>query len=193
MTSRLPLDDLRVLDLTVARDRTIGILIGNVVVYLVFTRVWPVSVAARVDTALAALRQQWERLAAEPDLIPQAVQEVLRFEPITPFTARICTDEIEYRGVQFPAGTIVAVCAERGNREDGGEEFDVAAERDSRLLTFGAGAHFCLGINLARAELEEALTFLAPRMRGLAMDGDPELGGVEGIYGVDALPLRWSQ
>ena len=53
-------------DLTVARDRTIGILIGNVVVYLVFTRVWPVSVAARVDTALAALRQQWERLAALP-------------------------------------------------------------------------------------------------------------------------------
>jgi multidrug resistance protein MdtO len=53
-------------DLTVARDRTIGILIGNVIVYLVFTRVWPVSVTARVDTALAALRQQWERVAALP-------------------------------------------------------------------------------------------------------------------------------
>src|SRR6201996_5707300 len=135
---------------------------------------------------------QWERLAAEPDLVPQAVQEVLRFEPITPFTARICTEDIEYRGVQFPAGTIVAVCAERGNREDGGEEFDITAERDTRLLTFGAGTHFCLGANLARAELEEALTFLAPRMPGLTLDGEPELGGVEGIYGVDALPLRWA-
>ncbi|WP_323122910.1 FUSC family protein [Burkholderia alba] len=49
-------------DLTIARDRTIGILLGNVVVYLVFTRMWPVSVAARVDLALAELRGQWARL-----------------------------------------------------------------------------------------------------------------------------------
>jgi cytochrome P450 len=141
----------------------------------------------------AAHPDQWERLAAEPALVPRAVQEVLRFEPITPFTARIVTEAVEYRGVEFPAGTIVAVCAERANREDGGEEFDITAERDARLLTFGAGTHFCLGVNLARAELEEALTFLAPRMPGLALDGDPALGGVEGIYGVDALPLRWSK
>lgn len=50
-------------DLTIARDRTIGILIGNVVVYLIFTRVWPVSVAARVDAGLTALQHQWKRIA----------------------------------------------------------------------------------------------------------------------------------
>ncbi|MFM0313777.1 FUSC family protein [Paraburkholderia nemoris] len=61
-------------DLTVARDRTIGILIGNVVVYLVFTRVWPVTVAARIDAGLAALRQQWERLAALPDAVTRRAQ-----------------------------------------------------------------------------------------------------------------------
>jgi cytochrome P450 len=60
------------------------------------------------------------------------------------------------------------------------------------VLTFSAGAHYCLGVNLARAELEEALAFLAPRMPGLALDGEARLGNIEGIHGVDALPLRWT-
>ena len=154
---------------------------------------------------------QWALLASQPDLVPRAVSEVLRFEPITPFTARLCTEDIEYRDLVFPAGTIVAVCAERANREPTGqdgpgeastgqagtgqdaERFDIMADHADRLLTFGAGPHFCLGSNLARAELEEALAFLAPRMPGLALDGPPALGGVEGIYGIDALPLRWGQ
>ncbi len=141
----------------------------------------------------AARPDQWDALRTDPSLVPSAVEEVLRFEPITPVTARICTQPVEYRGVLFPAGTIVAVCAERGNREQpGGEEFDITAPRDGRLLTFGAGPHFCLGANLARAELEEALTFLAPRMPGLTAAGPAVLGGVEGIYGVESLPLRWT-
>src|SRR5579871_1109639 len=136
---------------------------------------------------------QWALLAADPGLAPRAVDEVLRFEPVTPFTARICLEQITHRGVTFPAGTIVAVCAERANREgDDGERFDITAARDARPLTFGAGAQYCLGSNLARAELEEALAFLAPRARNLALDGPPQLGGVEGIYGIDKLPIIWS-
>jgi cytochrome P450 len=160
-------------------------------------------IAGGVDTTQAQLSQamrlfaahprQWSRLREDPGLAARAVEEVLRAEPITPFTARICTEQTEHRGVTFPAGTIVAICAERANREqDRGEEFDITAERDGRLLTFGAGAHYCLGANLARAELEEALTFLAPRMPDLAPGGPAILGGVEGIYGIDKLPLRWS-
>ncbi len=161
--------------------------------------------AGGVDTTAAqlahALRlfashpEQWQALREWPELVTRAVDEVLRFEPITPFTARICTDELEHRGVIFPAGTIVAVCAERANREAGaGDTFDISAEpAGERVLTFGAGAHFCLGQNLARAELEESLTFLAPRMPGLRPGGAEQLGGVEGIYGIDSLPLVWSE
>jgi cytochrome P450 len=161
------------------------------------------SQLAHAMRLFAAHPDQWALLATHPELIRPAVSEVLRYEPITPFTARICVDQLEHRGVVFPPGTIVAVCAERANRElsadepgpaDGGdgERFDITVSREDRLLTFGAGPHFCLGANLARAELEEALAFLVPRMPGLAPDGPPELGGVEGIYGVVALPLRWS-
>jgi cytochrome P450 len=141
----------------------------------------------------AGRRSQWELLARDPALVPRAVDEVLRFEPVTPFTARICLEQVDYRDVIFPPGTIVAVCAERANREEeDGENFDITASRDTRLLTFGAGTHYCLGANLARAELEEALAFLAPRTPGLALDGLPQLGGVEGVYGIDKLGVTWS-
>jgi cytochrome P450 len=136
---------------------------------------------------------QWAMLASDPGLVPHAVDEVLRFEPVTPFTARICLEQVEFRDVVFPEGTIVAVCAERANREaPDGERFDITAARPGRVLTFGAGAHYCLGANLARAELEEALAFLAPRAPRLALDGPPQLGGIEGIYGTDKLPVTWS-
>lgn len=136
---------------------------------------------------------QWNLLAERPVLASAAVDEVLRFEPVTPFTARICLADIEHRGVLFPAGTIIAICAERANREAAdGERFDIAATREARLLTFGAGPHHCLGVNLARAELEEALAFLAPRAPGLALGGTPTFGGVEGIYGIGKLPITWS-
>ena len=72
-----------------------------------------------------------------------------------------------------------------------GESFDITRTDEERVLTFGAGPHYCLGVNLARAELEEALTFLAPRMPGLTLGGEPELEGVHGIYGVHRLRLRW--
>jgi cytochrome P450 len=137
--------------------------------------------------------EQWALLDASPELAPAAVTEVLRMEPVTPFTARLCLEDIEYRDVVFPAGTIVAICSERANREgEYGERFDIVAERDGRLMTFGAGPHYCLGANLARAELEEALRFLAPRMPGLALDGPVSFGGIEGIYGIESLPIRWS-
>ena len=145
---------------------------------------------------LARLPDQWELLAERPELAPAAVEELLRYEPITPFTARLLHEEVEYRGVTFPADSVVMVCAFTGNRDgvDGdAEAFDITAERGpAKPLTFGAGVHYCLGANLARAELQEALAFLPSRMRGLELAGEPELGSIHGIYGLERLPLRWS-
>jgi cytochrome P450 len=135
---------------------------------------------------------QWALLAERPELAPQAVEEIVRFEPITPFTARIAMEDVTFRDVTFPEGTVVLVCAFTGNRDGLEDAFDITADRSrAKPLTFGAGVHYCLGASLARAELQEALAFLAPRMPGLALDGEPEYGSIDGIYGLDALPIRW--
>jgi cytochrome P450 len=155
-----------------------------------------------VDTTQSQLAQavrlfaehadQWELLREQAELVPQAVEEVLRYEPITPFTARILLEDVEYRGVTFPKDTVLMVSAVTANREPDGEEFDIAADRGgAKPLTFGAGIHYCLGANLARAELQEGLAYLAPRMADLQLDGPPEFGSVHGIYGLEGLPIRF--
>jgi cytochrome P450 len=155
-----------------------------------------------VDTTASQLAQairlfaehpdQWKLLADDPELASKAVEEVVRFEPITPFTARILLEDVEYDGVTFPKDTVLMVSAVTANREPEGVEFDITADRArNKPLTFGAGIHYCLGANLARAELQEALAYLAPRMPGLELEGPPEFGSVHGIYGLERLPIRF--
>jgi cytochrome P450 len=151
------------------------------------------SQLAHAVRLLAEHPSQWDVLRGDPGgLALAAVDESLRYEPITPFTARITTSEIEFRGVTFPVGTIVLVSAWHANRE--GVEpntFEIGAERPrSRVLTFGAGIHYCVGANLARAEMSEALAFLATRVKRLELDGEPSFGTPSGIYGLESLPLR---
>jgi len=172
------------------------------------------SQMAHAIRLLAEHPEQWQLLAERPELASAAVEEALRFEPITPFTARILTEEIVYRDVTFPVDTVVMVCAFTANRdlEDGageaggavaaggraatavaGDVFDIAAERGrARPLTFGAGVHYCLGANLARLEMQEGLAFFAERIGELALDGEPVYGTVSGIYGLEALPVRFA-
>jgi cytochrome P450 len=157
------------------------------------------SQLAHAVRLLAEHPDQWQALRADPSLASAAVEEALRYEPITPFTARIVDEEITFRDVTFPVGTIVMVCAFTGNRdltdntETGtGNDFDITADRSGvRTLTFGAGVHYCVGANLARAELEEALTFLAQRFEHLELVGEPEFESITGIYGLGKLPVRF--
>ncbi len=159
------------------------------------------SQLAHAIRLLAEHPDQWALLAERPSLAPQAVEEALRFEPITPFTARILTEEVSFRDVTFPEGTVLMVCAFTGNRDLDAEaagrsdpnRFDITADYGrARLLTFGAGVHYCLGANLARVELQEGLSFLAQRLRGLELDGEPVFESVSGIYGLAELPIRFS-
>src|SRR5918998_358695 len=145
------------------------------------------SQLAHAVRLFAAHPDQWQLLAEQPELAPAAVEEVVRYEPITPFTARLLHEEVEYRGVTFPAGTVVMVCAFTGNRDgvDGEPgEFDITADRgDAKPLTFGAGIHYCLGANLARVELAEALPLLACRLGPIQADGDQVWRPAMGIAG----------
>jgi cytochrome P450 len=151
------------------------------------------SQLAHAVRLLAEHPEQWQRLRQDPrGLALAAVDEALRYEPITPFTARITVEPVEYRGVSFPAGSVVLVSAWHANRDGiDPDSFDITAQRPrQRALTFGAGAHYCVGANLARAEMEEALVFMGERVASLALDGDPEFGTPSGIYGLESLPLR---
>lgn len=170
------------------RDLVLNILVGGV-----DTTQSQLSHAIRL---LAGLPEQWRALREDPDgLVPRAVSEVLRFEPVTAFTARQLREEVEYRDVIFPAGTLLVICAFTGNRDPEAfsdpRTFDILAERDrTRPLTFGAGIHYCVGANLARAELEEALRFLAERIERIELSGLTELQAVSGIYGIDRMDVR---
>lgn len=145
---------------------------------------------------LAEKPGQWTQLREDPErLVPLAVSEALRFEPATPFTARQLTADVEYRDILFPAGTVLMICSFTGNRDPEVFEqpFDFSPGLDrarTRSLTFGAGIHYCLGANLARAELEEGLRFLAERVERIELADEPELQPVSGIYGTDALEVR---
>jgi cytochrome P450 len=171
-------------------DHELRNLILNILVGGVDTSQSQLAHAVRL---LAEHPDQWEILRADPrGLALAAVDEAVRYEPITPFTARITVNEIEYRGVTFAPNTIVLISAWHANR-DGVEPdaFDIVADRPrARVLTFGAGIHYCVGANLARAEMEEGLAFLAEHVRTIEHDGEPDFGTPSGIYGLEALPLR---
>jgi cytochrome P450 len=139
---------------------------------------------------------QWAMLAEQPELAPRAVEESMRFLGAVRATVRFASEDIVYRDVLFPQGTIVSTSLAGANRDpktwDHPDSFDITAERGTAQMTFGAGIHFCMGAALARAELQEALPLLAQRMPNLSRDGDVEWKPATfGIWGPSRLPIRF--
>ncbi len=140
---------------------------------------------------------QWALLADRPELAPRAVEESMRYLGAVRGTVRVASEDIEYRDVLFPAGTIVSVALAGANMDStvfaSPDIFDITCERDALQMTFGSGIHFCMGAALARAELQEALPLLARRLPDLVGDGPVEWKpSTFGIWGPARLPLRFT-
>jgi cytochrome P450 len=140
---------------------------------------------------------QWAALADDPTLAAPAVEESMRYLGAVRGTARIAAEDVEYRGITFPAGTFVATSLAGANRDpeiwDEPDRFDIAREPAGvPQLTFGSGIHYCMGANLARAELQEALPILARRMPNLSLAEPIEWKpDTIGIWGPSRLALRF--
>jgi cytochrome P450 len=142
--------------------------------------------------------EQWKLLAEQPELAGRAVEETMRSFGAVRGTGRFASEDIEYKGVLFPAGTFVATSMATANYDPSVFErpdvFDIAREPAGQpQLTFGSGIHYCLGAALARGELQEALPILARRLPDLALDGPVTWKpNAVGIFGPDHLPVTFS-
>jgi cytochrome P450 len=145
---------------------------------------------------LATHQADRARIAADPALIPAAVEEFLRVYTIVQ-TARKATRDIEFHGCSIKKGEVVKFPLAMANRDprehERGGRFDLDAPRP-RHLGFGAGPHRCLGSHLARQEM---VVVLEEWHRLIPEYELPDEAAVSehtgGVYGIDVLPLRWTR
>jgi cytochrome P450 len=126
---------------------------------------------------------QLDAVRADRSLVPQAIEEALRFETPLLNITRLAVRDTVLSGVSIPAGSTVMVMLAAANRDEtrwpDPDRFDIF--RDPRVhISFGQGPHVCLGMHLARAEMRVALNLLLDRLPGLRLDpdaGDPYIRG----------------
>lgn len=139
---------------------------------------------------------QLERLAVEPDLITNAVMELLRFDGPNQFVRRISVAPMVLSGREVPAGSVLYLCVASANRD--AERFGPDADRvrvdrpeASQHLQFGAGIHNCLGNHLARLQAEIALGALIARLDDIALAGEPQWSERMVLRGLQNLPITF--
>ena len=152
------------------------------------------QVAASVHV-LCEHPEQWELLRGHPELAMHAVEETMRHSPIACGTLRVAVEEAEVDGYIFPAGTMILVNTAAANRDpavyDDPDRVDITREGAPPILTFGGGVHYCLGANLARREIAEALGVLAHRMRNPRIAGPVPWKPMVSLSGPKSLPIEF--
>jgi cytochrome P450 len=160
------------------------------------------TVTNQLGNAIVTLSQhpeQWRRLAAEPALVGQAVEELIRFSPsVILGVPRIATEDLSWNGLAIQRGACFLPIVGSANRDatvfNQADSFDITREvgrGQAGHLAFGGGMHACLGAALARAQLQEVLPILAERLGELQLAGPGEwLPPTEAVYGPLRLPLK---
>lgn len=123
--------------------------------------------------ALLAHPDQLDLLRAKPELLPSAIEELLRFDgPLPVASPRIATEDVEYQGVRIPRGSIVGVVINAANHDPAHfvdpDRLDLRRVRGPHL-GFGHGVHYCLGVSLARMEAQIAIEALLTRLPELRL------------------------
>jgi cytochrome P450 len=157
-----------------------------------------------VGSGLLALMRhpdQWQLLRARPELIPAAVDELLRYEPPVQMTTRSATAEMTVAGRTFAPGEGVVVLVNSANRDErvftDPERLDVTryfgrVSPPPRHLAFSLGIHYCLGAPLAKLEMEVLLGVMTRRIRELeALTDNPPYKPNLIVRGLAALPARF--
>ena len=154
------------------------------------------QVAASVQV-LCDHPEQWELLRQRPELAMRAVEETMRHSPIACGTLRLVVEDAELDGYVFPAGTAVLVNTFAANRDpvvyDDPDRVDITRDAAPPILTFGGGVHYCLGANLARREIAEALNVLATRLRNPRTAGPAPWKPMVSLSGPKSLPIEFDR
>lgn len=137
--------------------------------------------------------EQRRELAANRSLIPNAIEEVLRYEAPSPTQARYVAEDVEYHGQTVPAGSAILLLNGSAGRDDrkfvNGDTFDIHRKIDHHLA-FGYGIHFCLGAALARLEGRVALDEVLQRFPDWTVDMDNAVRArTSTVRGWDSLPV----
>ncbi len=137
---------------------------------------------------------QWERLKNEPELIPTAVEEILRWHPPVMYFRRTATQDCEVRGQKIKEDDKLCIYYTSANRDEDIFEnagtFDIARQ-ENHHLAFGVGQHFCLGASLARLEMQLLFEKLIEYMPDVRVTGDLRRLQSNFISGYKEIPVAW--